>query len=390
MNLEDEFTEAMQGMYQQAGEETGYWGRRFLQSIKKKGGLATAQKMLQKQNKSIPTQGLQALIKVKRLDLSLETLVLQSKFEPLFSKSELGEARRRLSPFPESYFSGGKSINISQSTWILQGNPKRYNIDDYLSRYAYIYWSVSRYQSDFNIGDVVYIWRSGEESGVVAYGIVEELPTPILQVQFPDALGEDLWEDTAGDTTDIKVGIRLEQTRLNDSEGMIERDVVKRNPILNKNPIITQPNNTVFKLDEIQSRELSRLWSGENENSAQPFTSEYSISEGSMELRYHYQRERSAILVKKKKEEFKSFHGKVQCEICGFCFEEIYPHDLGKDYIEAHHKTPLSKISGKIKTTLDDLMLVCSNCHRMIHRTKECEENLNALINHFKEEKNNS
>ena len=388
MNLEDELHEELLDMYKRAGTEAGYWGNYFLRAVKTHGGLATAKKMLTEQSKASPAKGLQALINAKRLDLSLEALVLQPKFESLFYKSELDEARRRLAPFSEIYFPNGKPRTISRSAWILQGNPKRFNIDEYLSGYAYIYWSIPRYQNDFNVGDGVYIWRSGEESGVIACGIVEELPTPILQVQFPDALGEDLWIEKENAPTDIKVGIRLERARLNDTEGMIERDTVKRNPILNTNPVITQPNSTVFKLDDLQSRELARLWNGDNQD-AQPFAFEFSAPEGSVELRAHYQRERSTILVKKKKEDFKNHYGKVKCEICGFCFEESYPQDLGKDYIEAHHKTPLSKISGQVKTTLDDLMLVCSNCHRMIHRTKACEENLNVLLKHFKEEINN-
>lgn len=385
MNIEEELTQEMLDMYKRAGEEAGYWGNYFLRAVRKNGGLITAKKMLTEQSKTTPAKGLQALIKAKRLDLSLEALVLRPKFESLFEKAELDEARRRLSSFLEFYFPNGKSVNISQSTWILQGNPKRFNIDDYLSRYSYIYWSAPRHQSDFNIGDRIYIWRAGEESGVIAYGILEELPKPLSQVQFLDALGDDLWRSQEDVPTDIKIGIRLAQTRLSISDGMIEREVVKRNPILGKNSIITQPNGTVFRLEDFQSRELARFWNGDDKNYNQSFFGEFSVPEGSLELRYHYQRERSTILVKKKKEEFKSLHGKVECEICGFCFEETYPRNLGNDYIEAHHKTPLSKISGKIKTTLDDLMLVCSNCHRMIHRTKECEANLELLLNHFNE-----
>lgn len=385
MDIDKELEQEMLNMYKRAGKEAGYWGNYFLRAVRKNGGLATAKKMLTEQSKTTPAKGLQALIKAKRLDLSLEALVLQSKFELLFEKSELDEARRRLSSFPEVYFPSGESINSSLSTWILQGNPKRFNIDDYLSRYSYIYWSAPKYQNDFNIGDKIYIWRAGEESGVIASGVLEELPMPLSQVRFPNALGDDLWRSQEDAPTDIKIGIRLEQTRLSLGEGMLEREVVKRNPILSNNQIITQPNGTVFKLEELQSREIARLWNNDSNNYDKPFGEEFSASEGSMELRYHYQRERSTILVKKKKEEFKSVYGKVKCEICGFCFEEIYPRNLSKDYIEAHHKTPLSKISAKIKTTLEDLMLVCSNCHRMIHRTKECEINLQELIRHFKE-----
>ena len=41
----------------------------------------------------------------------------------------------------------------------------------------------------------------------------------------------------------------------------------------------------------------------------------------------------------------------------------------GRDYIECHHRTSLFS-SGTTKTRLQDLALICSNCHRMIHRMK--------------------
>ena len=53
--------------------------------------------------------------------------------------------------------------------------------------------------------------------------------------------------------------------------------------------------------------------------------------------------------------------------VCQFDFYKIYG-DLGKGFIEAHHRVPLSEIDGEKITTLEDLALVCSNCHRMLHK----------------------
>ena len=50
-----------------------------------------------------------------------------------------------------------------------------------------------------------------------------------------------------------------------------------------------------------------------------------------------------------------------------FDFQIVYG-DLGKGFIEAHHRTPLSELKGEKTTKLDDLALVCSNCHRMLHK----------------------
>jgi hypothetical protein len=42
MDPEDKLTDAVIEAYQRGGEEVGYWGRRFLQSVRRKDGLATA------------------------------------------------------------------------------------------------------------------------------------------------------------------------------------------------------------------------------------------------------------------------------------------------------------------------------------------------------------
>ena len=57
-----------------------------------------------------------------------------------------------------------------------------------------------------------------------------------------------------------------------------------------------------------------------------------------------------------------------KCEVCGFDFEAVYG-DLGKEYIEVHHKEPLY-LNGKERqiNPTTDLVCLCSNCHRMIHR----------------------
>lgn len=53
------------------------------------------------------------------------------------------------------------------------------------------------------------------------------------------------------------------------------------------------------------------------------------------------------------------------CEVCKLNFEETYGV-IGRGYILAHHVKALA--SGPSKTTLDDIALVCANCHAMIHR----------------------
>lgn len=56
MTLEAQLYEEMIGAYYRAGSEIGYWGRYFLCSVKKNGGLATAKRMLQAKNKGHSTE----------------------------------------------------------------------------------------------------------------------------------------------------------------------------------------------------------------------------------------------------------------------------------------------------------------------------------------------
>lgn len=61
-------------------------------------------------------------------------------------------------------------------------------------------------------------------------------------------------------------------------------------------------------------------------------------------------------------------HHGTTCKVCGFDFEKVYG-ELGKDYIEVHHLVPLSERNEKvIPDPKTEMTVLCSNCHRMIHR----------------------
>lgn len=270
--------------------------------------------------------------------------------------------------------------------WILQGNPKRFDIDDYLSRYSFIYWSTPTNQKEFAVGDRVFIWRAVEQSGAIAIGIVKELPVPRSDVKMPEALGDDLWVSQQDEPSEIKVGIEVEEVKLTPEEGMLERETLKNHPVIGKNRIITNPVGTVFRLNSEEEHILGSLWKTDYAGDG---NLSFSAIEGLPKLKSHYRRERSRKLISLKKEQYKRTHGVLRCEICGLSFAEIYPEALGEDFIEVHHKTPLSQIENVVRTTLDDLLLVCANCHRMIHRTKDCEQNLELLLAHFHDTKYN-
>ncbi len=97
-----------------------------------------------------------------------------------------------------------------------------------------------------------------------------------------------------------------------------------------------------------------------------------SISEGRKKFVTHLRRERKLEIIRAKKEQVLKEVGRLKCEVCGFDFKEKYGK-LGEGFSEAHHKMPLSAVEAETETSLDDLAILCSNCHRMIHKTNPME-----------------
>ena len=65
----------------------------------------------------------------------------------------------------------------------------------------------------------------------------------------------------------------------------------------------------------------------------------------------------------------------LRCAACGFDFESVYG-DRGRDYIEIHHEKPIfmyedEDLEQRIADALGNLVPLCSNCHRMIHRRRD-------------------
>ena len=89
--------------------------------------------------------------------------------------------------------------------------------------------------------------------------------------------------------------------------------------------------------------------------------------EGKIAFVLHKKRERNPKLIKEAKELFIRKHGRLFCEVCNFDFKTVYG-DRGHDFIEGHHKKLVSELKEGEKTKIEDIAMLCSNCHRMIHR----------------------
>ena len=89
--------------------------------------------------------------------------------------------------------------------------------------------------------------------------------------------------------------------------------------------------------------------------------------EGLLRWRTHLMRERNSRLTADKKRLVLAAKGRLVCDVCAFDFGDVYGVQC-KNFCEVHHTKPLSSIQEVCETSIDDLVILCSNCHRAIHR----------------------
>ena len=93
MNLEDELTNALTDGYRRAGNEVGYWGLRFLKTLRRKRG--SRQQCDARAKRAKRAGGRDAMLQANRPDLTLEAIVLRDQFRSLFTAGELRVAEER-------------------------------------------------------------------------------------------------------------------------------------------------------------------------------------------------------------------------------------------------------------------------------------------------------
>ena len=114
-----------------------------------------------------------------------------------------------------------------------------------------------------------------------------------------------------------------------------------------------------FVVSEIEERfvVLKRGTSSGTEANAAP-QDESTFNEGNRRYVTHLLVERSSEVVQM----LKHISSWV-CDICQLNFEKRY----GVQYIEAHHKIPITTYSEEHEVCLSDFALLCPNCHKAVH-----------------------
>ena len=139
---------------------------------------------------------------------------------------------------------------------------------------------------------------------------------------------------------------------------------VVKNILINKDQLISSVD---LKKIEKASRAFLRLTDIFDEYIKFEESYEKDFHEGDKIFSYHFYRERNKKIASLKKNLFISKHGSLFCEACEFNFHNFYG-ERGKDFAEIHHNIPISSDIFNGTTSLNDLTVLCSNCHRIIHR----------------------
>jgi 5-methylcytosine-specific restriction protein A len=267
------------------------------------------------------------------------------------------------------------------NTYLFTWNPKQWQWEDLALRanenasgeIISERWSCHANSKKIKKGDRAFLIRLGEEpKGIIASGWIKSAPK--LDVHWNEekaALGEKTffadceWERLLNPFIDSPLSLsRLQSGKLAEMHW-------------------TPQSSGVLIPTEI-AEELERIWAehiGASSLGSVFVDDEIKAFEGEeiIALIRHRKREQK-LRTSKLKQALDKNHGRLICEVprCGFDFEKVYGV-LGKEFAHVHHLKPLGNRESPSETSLDDLAIVCANCHAMIHRGGKCRS-LNELI----------
>lgn len=140
------------------------------------------------------------------------------------------------------------------------------------------------------------------------------------------------------------------------------------------------PEHLAARLEAlVVPRGLSRAKSEDIEEGLRAVDGIFEAPEGRVLLRKHFARERDRRLVESKRNEAIKKFGKLSCEVCNLDFTKLYG-DLGSGVIECHHTKPIATLSSGYRTHIDDLALICANCHRVLHKGNHTLSSLREIV----------
>lgn len=138
------------------------------------------------------------------------------------------------------------------STWIFQGNPKVFDIDNYVSKGGVISWNVKakKHQDEIKLYDKIFIWRTeGKDKyrgGIIAYA-------KVVRTAYYDSD-----EDT------MNADIEVLESRLDEECGMLLRTDLKECVKTRFLTILRSPQGTNFYCTDEEGEALLKFWNNKD------------------------------------------------------------------------------------------------------------------------------
>lgn len=233
-------------------------------------------------------------------------------------------------------------------TWVVPANPKFYNARAAFKELGKVHWKQGTNKSA-RVGDIVYIYESvTTKELILKTRIVERDVTVYIIKDGKYNVGNVDFESTPPWfklelISELPDGLDMSFLRKLGVEGNIQ---------------------SMRQLDEAVVKGINEVVGDFDEENSNPL--ETIVTEGGKKVVYTTKYERNP----RNRARAIEIHG-TKCAACGFDFESQYG-SRGKGFIEVHHTKPLYMTEGEtVVNPESDLVPLCSNCHRMIHRRRD-------------------
>lgn len=236
--------------------------------------------------------------------------------------------------------------------WIIPCNIKSYDVFGAFKKFNSIDWKQSKNLKSAEPDDIVLIYLSLPHQFIKYICKIEEVNKPFITI--------DDNEFSINGKNYINYGNYMQLKLLYEvKDDDLSIDILKAHGLKGN---IQGPSSLKEDLLEYVATYIDRVKETSNDKDIKELESSV-YKEGKLVQKFGTKFERN----KKLREKAIIIHG-TSCKACGFNFEKVYG-EIGKDFIEVHHIKPMFKIREEIIVNPEtDLVPLCSNCHRIIHR----------------------
>ncbi|WP_409307814.1 HNH endonuclease [Pseudomonas putida] len=360
---DDVFTAFLREKAAEAERAVKYRPNEFLKMLGSIGGYKAVVSLL---TKSKVSDGFTRLYLERRLDLTVEAIVLESRWSRFFDEHLISSAERRLSKVgytivrPElsaDAFSADESLNVEVSTKSCLKSGVQgllFNVGQEYTR----------------AGVFTLLGIPPPKGGKWYTGHFDYAGNHFLFCNIGGAgrTGHNYDNHFIGDRLVwyARSNAKLRHSLVSELVGQ-ERIVFIFYRLSDREPFMFAGVATPFQVtDATDESPLKVVWDFRSrdlqDKEGSPVSTAVVEGAASMRLVKVYERDRGARLQCVKR------WGR-KCFVCSFEFEKVYG-ELGKGFIHVHHLKPLSEQGGEYNLDPEqDLRPVCPNCHAMIHRS---------------------